>query len=120
MIFKNLIIKTKIENAVELQKYLFHLGYSWYDSFSRTRHRQIKKFNTEFGYSHVAPTPGTILNDEGCIYIVIAKSCDLTYRTSKDMETISKKAYDFDKYKTITYEQFTRKIKLKKLNESII
>jgi hypothetical protein len=105
MIFKNLIIKTKCEDTIELQKYLFHLGYSWYDGFSHSRHRQIKKFDNKNG----------VFYNEKYIYIVIAKSCDLTYKTGEAMEVISKKACDYDKYKTITYEQFTRKLKLKKL-----
>jgi len=101
MLYKNLIIKTKLEDVVELQKYLFKLKYFWYDHQYHVKDRQIKKFKN---------------NLQEYFYIGVGKSCDIFFIANYTFPSI-KKAYDYNRYTIITYEQLMRKIKIKKINE---
>jgi hypothetical protein len=105
MKLKQLIIKTKVSDVIQLQKYLFSFGYYWDDA---QRNHQLKKFNT------------SIINMK-YIYIITGKSCDMKYKTMKDMELLDKNVTegtiyhkDIANYKRITYDQLIRKQKLKK------
>jgi len=104
MKLKQLIIKTKVSDVIQLQKYLFSFGYYWDDL---QRNHQLKKFNI------------SIFKNMKYVYILTGKSCDMKYKTMKDMDIIFKNATDITDYKRITYEQLIRKQKLKKITNEI-
>lgn len=54
------------------------------------------------------------------VYIMTGKSCDIKYKTMKDMDIIFKNATDIADYKRVTYEQLIRKQKLRTIALQVI
>ena len=102
MKYTKLLIKTKVRDAIQLQKHLFWLRYAWVDSGNR--HRTIKIFD-ELSYG-----PD--------LYIGVGKSADMFYHLTRDIETIKENAVDIYEYKIVTYEQLMRKEKIIKIEQS--
>lgn len=109
MKFKQTIIKTKISDAIQLQKYLFSLGYFWnehtYQNYQRNH--QLKKFDV-----------GRFKNMK-YIYFITGKSCDMKFITKEDMSILKSNSTDISEYRHITYEQLIRKQKLLKIKYEI-
>lgn len=108
MIYKHLIIEVKAEDGKALQKYLFKLGYNWQESpgFSgsyRIKHRQLIDFENKFNWLVKV------------IYVIIGSDNNMTW--TKELPNL---AFDFDKYKKISYRQLVRKQKLEKIKENDI
>ena len=101
MKYRNVIIISDVEQAEDMQKYFFNLGYSYMSDYTRTKHRHVKE----------CPD-----NCEG-VYIIIRTDDLMSISFHNFHKYQNYMITDIGNFKVISFEKIIRKQKLEKLKQ---